>query len=113
MKRLIEIIVIFALMILSAHSGMAQNPVQQTDSLKIQEHKDKNELTSSDQNLKGSGYQKFSNSNGNSAVKKVRSGKPDMSKARGARPPAIIRPSGSGVPKGVGKPAGAGRKPGR
>ncbi|HPB13638.1 MAG: hypothetical protein IPI69_08105 [Bacteroidales bacterium] len=49
----------------------------------------------------------------NKAVKQVRGSRPDMSRAKGARPPMIVRPSGSGVPKGVGKPGGAGRKGGR
>lgn len=43
----------------------------------------------------------------NSGVKKVQSARPDWSKARGARPPSVERPSGSRIPKGVGKPAGA------
>ena len=43
------------------------------------------------------------------AAKQVKSARPDMSKSRGARPPDIVRPSGSRVPKGVGRPAGAGR----
>jgi hypothetical protein len=42
-------------------------------------------------------------------VKQVKSARPDMSKSRGARPPDIVRPSGSRIPKGVGRPAGAGR----
>jgi hypothetical protein len=41
-------------------------------------------------------------------VKQVRSARPDMSKSRGARPPDIVRPSGSRIPKGVGRPAGSG-----
>jgi hypothetical protein len=49
----------------------------------------------------------------NKAVKQVRGSRPDMSRAKGARPPMIVRPSGSGVPKGVGKPGGAGRKGGK
>ena len=49
----------------------------------------------------------------NKAVKQVRGSRPDMSRAKGARPPMIVRPSGSGVPKRVGKPGGAGRKGGR
>ena len=40
-------------------------------------------------------------------AKKVRSARPDMSRARGARPPYITRPSGSGIPKGTGRPGGA------
>jgi hypothetical protein len=41
------------------------------------------------------------------SVKQVKSARPDMSKTRGARPPDIVRPSGSRMPKGVGRPAGA------
>lgn len=50
--------------------------------------------------------------NGKQAVKRIRAGRPDMSKA-GARPPMVSRPGGSGVPKGMGKPGGAGRHGGR
>ena len=46
--------------------------------------------------------------NENAAVKQVRSARPDMSKARGARPGSVVRPSGSRIPKGVGRPKGAG-----
>jgi hypothetical protein len=45
-------------------------------------------------------------------VKQVKSARPDMTRTRGARPPDIVRPSGSRIPKGVGRPAGVGR-PGR
>jgi len=51
--------------------------------------------------------------NQDKAVKQVKSARPDMSKATGARPPVIVRPGGSVIPKGVGKPAGAGKKGGR
>jgi uncharacterized protein YxeA len=47
-----------------------------------------------------------------SGVKKVQSARPDWSKARGARPASIERPSGSRIPKGAGRPAGA-KGPGR
>jgi hypothetical protein len=46
--------------------------------------------------------------NENAPVKQVRSARPDMSKARGARPGSVVRPSGSRIPKGVGRPRGAG-----
>lgn len=49
---------------------------------------------------------------GTSGVKKVQSARPDWSKARGARPPSVERPSGSRIPKGAGKPGGA-KGPGR
>ena len=45
-------------------------------------------------------------------VKQVKGSKPDMSKAKGARPPYIVRPTGAGMPVGAGKPGGA-IKPGR
>jgi len=45
-------------------------------------------------------------------VKKIQSARPDWSKARGARPASVERPSGSRIPKGAGKPAGA-KGPGR
>jgi hypothetical protein len=48
----------------------------------------------------------------NTQVKQIKGSKPDMSKARSARPPYIVRPSGSGMPVGAGKPGGA-IKPGR
>jgi uncharacterized protein YxeA len=47
-----------------------------------------------------------------SGVKQVNSARPDWSKARGARPASVERPSGSRVPKGAGKPHGA-KGPGR
>jgi hypothetical protein len=46
-------------------------------------------------------------------IKQVKGARPDMSKARGARPQEITRPSGSVVPRGIGKPAGAGKRGGR
>jgi len=46
------------------------------------------------------------------AVKQVKSARPDMSKAQGARP-NIVRPSGSAVPKGAGKPGGVKKIGGR
>jgi hypothetical protein len=52
------------------------------------------------------------NNSNTKAVKQVKSAKPDMSKARGARP-NIVRPSGSNVPKGAGKPGGVKRIGGR
>jgi len=47
--------------------------------------------------------------NKSGSVKQVKSARPDMSRSRGARPPDIVRPSGSRIPQGVGRPAGAGR----
>jgi hypothetical protein len=52
------------------------------------------------------------NTDGSDAIKQVNSARPDMTKARGARPPDIVRPSGSGIPRGMGKPGGARRRGG-
>ncbi len=61
------------------------------------------------QNKSQGNAQKPANAN---AVKQVKSAKPDMSKAKGARP-NVVRPSGSAVPKGAGKPGGIKRMGGR
>ncbi|MGE5349725.1 MAG: hypothetical protein ACM3NP_10675 [Actinomycetota bacterium] len=45
-------------------------------------------------------------------VKKIQGARPDWSKARGARPASVERPSGSRIPKGAGRPGGA-KGPGR
>jgi hypothetical protein len=52
------------------------------------------------------------NKPGQGSIKQIKGARLDMSKARGARPPDIVRPNGSRIPQGIGKPAGAG-KPGR
>lgn len=49
----------------------------------------------------------------NKEIKKIKSSHPDMSKAKGARPPEIVRPSGSRMPKGIGKPGGPAKRGGR
>lgn len=53
------------------------------------------------------------NGKGNNEIKKIKSSQPDMSKAKGARPPEIVRPSGSRIPKGMGKPGGPVKRGGR
>jgi hypothetical protein len=52
------------------------------------------------------------NSGKSAGVKQVKGARPDMSRARGARPPYIERQSGTGIPRGIGKPGGA-VKPGK
>ncbi|MDD3736489.1 MAG: hypothetical protein PHO11_04910, partial [Bacteroidales bacterium] len=47
-----------------------------------------------------------------SGIKKIQGARPDWSKARGARPASVERPSGSRIPKGAGRPGGA-RGPGK
>lgn len=50
----------------------------------------------------------------NHPVKKISQGaRPDMTRARGARPPHVVRQAGAGIPRGLGKPGGAFRRVGR
>ena len=113
MKRLRLIIIIFVLMFLAGHKGIAQSNIGQIDSLKLKEQKSQSAGNGNEQNAKGNGNNQAGNMYGNQTAKRIRSGRPDMTRARGARPPTIVRPSGSGIPKGVGKPGGAGHKGGR
>lgn len=97
-----------ALFVLSAHTGHAQVATVQdeTREVKVRQSGEVTETAienpdrKDDQQNKNKGKQKGS-------VKQVKSARPDMSKSRGARPPDIVRPSGSRIPKGVGRPAGA------
>ena len=113
MKRLKLAIIIFVLILFASQKGFAQANIRQADSLKLREQKRKTAGNGNEQNAKGKGNDQSGNRNGNQTAKQVRSGRPDMTRARGARPPTIVRPSGSGIPKGVGKPGGAGHKGGR
>ena len=100
-------------MLFAGHQGIAQANMRQVDSLKLTGQNSQSAGDGNEQNAKGNGNNQPGNRYGNQAAKRVRSGRPDMTRARGARPPTIVRPSGSGIPKGVGKPGGAGRKGGR
>ncbi len=119
MKRAGRIIIITALMLFPAGLyGFSQAGIPRADSL--QTRMEENQSDNDDmQKNQGPGADvrnqtgKGNNNNAGRAVKQVKSGRPDMSKARGARPPSIVRPSGSQVPRGVGKPGGAGRQGGR
>ena len=112
MKAAFKIIIIFTALILVGLKGYSQGNIQKADTLRVKEQtQTKSELK--EQKREGYAYGEANRNNGSQAPKQVKGGRPDMSKARGARPPMIVRPSGSGVPKGVGKPGGVGRKGGR
>lgn len=113
MKRLRFIFIICVLMFFAGQKGFAQSGTQQIDSVKLKVQTRNSAGDGNGQNAKGNGSNQTGNRNGYQTAKRVRSGRPDMTRARGARPPSIVRPSGSGIPKGVGKPGGAGRKGGR
>ncbi|MDP4224091.1 MAG: hypothetical protein Q8868_12340 [Bacteroidota bacterium] len=113
MKRLTGIFALMLGLMISGYRMSAQEPATQADSLQIKKQKNQSELKYNAQNNQGQGNIQKDKGNGVQAVKRVKAGRPDMTRAKGARPPMIVRPSGSGIPKGVGKPGGAGRKVGR
>ena len=102
------------ILLFAGHRGYAQTSIAQADSLQIKEKKGQTEGNANEQNGKGMGNkQQAGRNNGSQAVKHIKGGRPDMTRARGAPPPSVVRPSGSGIPKGVGKPGGIGHKGGR
>ena len=113
MKRLRFIFIFCALMFFAGHKGFAQSGTQQIDSVKLRVQTRNSAGEGNGQNAQGNSSNQTGNRNGYQTAKRVKSTRPDMTRARGARPPSIVRPSGSGIPKGVGKPGGAGRKGGR
>jgi hypothetical protein len=104
-------ILLITIFLLSANISMSQ--VVSGSDKEIQEMKvNKTEPLEETQNARltsGDNKQSQNADKKADAAKQVKSARPDMSKSRGARPPDIVRPSGSRIPKGVGRPAGAGR----
>ncbi len=99
--------------VLTGIRGYSQTVTQKTDSLQLQVQDKKGTGSEAVQSGKGDANGQKGKNNGSQTVKQVRGSRPDMNRAKGARPPSIVRPSGSGVPKGIGKPGGVGRKGGR
>lgn len=106
MSKRSKIFIVFSMSLALTFNGLAQNTNPQADTLKLREATKKSSMKEQRQNGSGNGstYQ---------AVKRVRNGRPDLTRRAGARPPVIVRPSGSGIPKGAGKPGGVGRKGGK
>jgi hypothetical protein len=108
-----KIFFIIMLMVFVVKTSYSQNSSHQADTLNpgstlSQSDKDVKNQTAMGTETGQTGPDGMSN--GIQTAKRIRSGRPDMSKARGARPPLVVRPSGSGIPKGAGKPGGAGAK---
>jgi hypothetical protein len=112
-KNLGKIVLVFLFLLFASLKGFGQTAVTQTDSLKVRQKNGETAGQTNAQNRNGYGNGQAGANAGPQAVKRVRAGRPDMSRARGARPPMIVRPSGSGIPKGIGKPGGVGRHGGR
>ena len=121
MKNLIKILIILILILAAGQKGFTQTTISGADSLKLRNAKLQSAESTNDQATQSNmnrqqgnaGKPQSGNKNTSQTVKRIKGGRPDMTKARGARPPMVVRPSGSGMPKGVGKPGGAGRKMGR
>ncbi len=104
---------VFLLFFFTGVKSFGQANVPQADTLKIRQTAGKSDNSATGQEGNAYGKNNPGNNASGQAVKRVRAGRPDMSRARGARPPMIVRPSGSGIPKGIGKPGGVGRHGGR
>ena len=89
----------------------SQTGTIQTDSTKISQKKTESGEVKQAQN-KNQNQGSSQKAADSKSVKQVKNAKPDMSKAKGARP-NIVRPSGSAIPKGAGKPGGVKRMGGR
>lgn len=116
MERSVKIIImVLALILFAGFKGYSQTVTQKIDSLQMRTREKERQtiVEGDDQKANGNAYGQTKRNNASQSVKQVKGRRPDMSKSRGARPPVIVRPSGSGVPKGVGKPGGVGRKGGR
>jgi len=112
MKKPGKILVIIVLFLFTGHICLARDSFMQQDSLRLKIRKIESATQVREQSARGNqGNQPGYPGKGNASqkIKQVKGARPDMSKARGARPPVIVRPSGSRIPKGVGRPAGAGK----
>jgi hypothetical protein len=124
MKTKCILSVVFLILTFSGGTILAQGNVVLIDTVKVKVSQSTTGTGSDEQGVNadagrdqikdaGRSASKANKSNSSKTVKKITSGRPDMSKSKGARPPVIVRPAGSGIPKGVGKPAGVGKKGGR
>jgi hypothetical protein len=124
-KRLSLLLSFILIYLLAGHLAFGQNKISEAQEKKSDATSEKKEAAAglidngnvnpeNDQDqkkVKDTDREKANNKDQDkSSVKQVRSDHPDMSRSKGARPPDIVRPSGSRIPKGVGRPAGAGRR---
>ncbi|MCX6320458.1 MAG: hypothetical protein NTX93_01450 [Bacteroidia bacterium] len=111
-EKLFFAIVLF---LFAGHTNFAQEGSLQKDTLMVKVKKTESTGNAKEQNIKKINNEpegKVENNAESRSIKQVKAARPDMSRARGARPPDIVRPIGSRIPQGVGRPGGAVR-PGR
>jgi hypothetical protein len=106
MKVYLKILFIITFFLSAAH-GMSQvaNVPDETQEVKLKKAESVTDTRTT--SLADDNNQPKGADNKKGSVKRVKSARPDMSRSRGARPPDIVRPSGSRIPKGIGRPAGA------
>lgn len=119
MRRAEKIAFIVLLMLFfTFQKGFAQGNIQKADTLRAEVQKQQSDGKDINQGkeVQGSSNRQTGTAgkgNASRSVKQIKGSRPDMTRARGARPPSIVRPSGSQVPRGVGRPGGAGHRGGR
>ena len=115
MRKLRQILLTGLFLVITGYASLAQTGSLRADSVQVIQKK--TQSSASSKNDKPGNIEKQhgnqQNAGKSKAVKQVKGARPDMSKARGARPPSIVRPSGSGMPRGMGKPGGANKRGGR
>ncbi len=110
MNKFGKIFFVIMILIFTDHICFAQSVSQQKDTIKIKLNKTESVSNTDNQNTKEINNNQADKDNSDQEsqpVKQVKSARPDMSRARGARPPDIVRPAGSRIPNGIGRPAGA------
>lgn len=115
MIKFTHILLAISIIALSAGTAGAQEVRAGADTTKVKSRTEsQTQAQNREQNQEQAGTQAQERAHGSNAtgIKKVNGARPDWSKARGARPASVERPSGSRIPKGVGKPGGA-KGPGR
>jgi hypothetical protein len=110
MNTYYKIFFVVVLIIFAGKTSFAQSGSQLNDTLKLNIKKTESTRKAEDQNTKEVNNNQADKGNNNvetHSMKNVKAARPDMSKARGARPPSIVRPTGSRFPNGLGRPGGA------
>jgi hypothetical protein len=105
-----KILFIILPVLFTGFTSLAQVKSQQKDTLRVvvnNKESTGNEKRQDNKETKTQQSGKYDNNAGSQEIKKLKTARPDMNKARGARPPDIVRPSGSRIPRGMGRPGGA------
>jgi hypothetical protein len=105
-----KILFIMLPLLFTGFISLGQVQSQQKDTLRVLANNKESTGNEKQQDIKETKTQpsgKNDNNAGSQEIKRLKTARPDMNKARGARPPDIVRPSGSRIPRGMGRPGGA------